>query len=149
MMQGTMPGARRRGRPRTAWMDNIKTWTELPMEESIRMTEDRDGESTSMVWPTLGSRGVTCHPTEVTFPPLPQPKLVYLIKRPRRDARLSWPIVAFLHTDTACKNVSRLGMLPRRLKNRADFLQSFCNDCALGALGLRYPAPPPTPRVQN
>jgi len=23
-------------------MDNIKTWTGLPMEESIRMTEDRD-----------------------------------------------------------------------------------------------------------
>jgi len=23
IMQGTMPGARRRGRPRTAWMDNI------------------------------------------------------------------------------------------------------------------------------
>jgi len=30
------------GRPRTAWMDNIKTWTGLPVEESIRMTEDRD-----------------------------------------------------------------------------------------------------------
>ena len=42
IMQGTMPGARRRGRPRMAWMDNIKTWTELPVEESIRMTEDRD-----------------------------------------------------------------------------------------------------------
>jgi len=42
IMQGTMPGARRRGRPRTAWMDNIKTWTGLYMEESIRMTEDRD-----------------------------------------------------------------------------------------------------------
>jgi len=27
IMQGTMPGARRPGRPRTAWMDNIKTWT--------------------------------------------------------------------------------------------------------------------------
>jgi len=40
--QGTMPGARRRGRPRTAWMDNIKTWTGLSVEESIRMTEDRD-----------------------------------------------------------------------------------------------------------
>jgi len=26
IMQGTMPGARRRGRPRTAWVDNIKTW---------------------------------------------------------------------------------------------------------------------------
>ena len=42
IMQGTMPGARRRGRPRTAWMDNIKTWTGLSVEESIRMTEDRD-----------------------------------------------------------------------------------------------------------
>jgi len=40
--KGIMPGARRRGRPRTAWMDNIKTWTGLSMEESIRMTEDRD-----------------------------------------------------------------------------------------------------------
>jgi len=29
-------------RPRTAWTDNIKTWTGLSMEESIRMTEDRD-----------------------------------------------------------------------------------------------------------
>ena len=42
IMQGTMPGACRRGRPHTAWMDNIKTWTGLPLEESIRMTEDRD-----------------------------------------------------------------------------------------------------------
>jgi len=52
-MQGTMPGAHRRGRPHTAWMDNIKTWTELPVEESVRMT---DGESMSMVWPTIGWR---------------------------------------------------------------------------------------------
>jgi len=42
IIQGTMPGARRRGRPRTAWMDNIKTWTGLSVEESIKMTEDRD-----------------------------------------------------------------------------------------------------------
>ena len=42
IMQGTMPGARRRGRPRTACMDNIKSWTGLFVEESIRMTEDRD-----------------------------------------------------------------------------------------------------------
>jgi len=26
----------------TAWMDNINTWTGLPVEESIRTTEDRD-----------------------------------------------------------------------------------------------------------
>ena len=42
IMQGTMPGARGRGRPHTAWMDNIETWTGLSMEESIRITEDRD-----------------------------------------------------------------------------------------------------------
>jgi len=29
-LQGTMTGARRRGRPRTAWMENINTWTGLP-----------------------------------------------------------------------------------------------------------------------
>jgi len=41
-MQGTMPGARRRGRPRTAWVDNIKTWTGLTIEEAMRMEEDLD-----------------------------------------------------------------------------------------------------------
>jgi len=57
IMQGTMPGARRRGRPRAAWMDNIKMWTGLSVEESMRMTRAGiNGESTSMVWPTLGSR---------------------------------------------------------------------------------------------
>ena len=52
ILQGTMPGVPRRGRPRTAWIDNIKSWTGLCVEESIGMTED----STSMVWPTLRSR---------------------------------------------------------------------------------------------
>jgi len=42
IMQGTMPGACRRGRPRMAWIDNIKTWTGLSVEESVRMREDRD-----------------------------------------------------------------------------------------------------------
>ena len=42
MMQGKVPGAHRRGRPRTAWMDNIKMWLGLSVEESIRMTEDRN-----------------------------------------------------------------------------------------------------------
>ena len=51
--QGNFPGERDNARnnarctqarkaTRTAWMDNIKTWTGLPVEESIRMTEDRD-----------------------------------------------------------------------------------------------------------
>ena len=37
-----MSGARKRGRPRTAWMDNINTSTGLLVEESVRMTKDRD-----------------------------------------------------------------------------------------------------------
>jgi len=41
-MHGTMPNACRLGRPRTAWVDNIKTWTGLSVEESVRMTEGRD-----------------------------------------------------------------------------------------------------------
>jgi len=57
IMQETMPCARRRGRPRTGWINNTKSWTGLSVEESVWMTEDRDnGERTSMVWPTLGSR---------------------------------------------------------------------------------------------
>jgi len=42
IMQGTTRGTHRWGRPHTAWIDNIKTWTGLPLEESIRMAEDRD-----------------------------------------------------------------------------------------------------------
>jgi len=42
IMQRTMSGACRQGRPRMAWMDNVNTWTGLPVEESIIMTEDRD-----------------------------------------------------------------------------------------------------------
>ena len=58
-----MSNARRRGRPSTAWMDNINTWTELPVEESIKMAEKRDNRDkwrkyiyiyTFMVWSTLG-----------------------------------------------------------------------------------------------
>jgi len=33
-----MSGARRHGRPHTAWMDNIKTWTGLPV---VRMADNR------------------------------------------------------------------------------------------------------------
>ena len=37
----------------SVWMNNIKTWTRLCVEGSIRIAEDR--ESTSVVWSTLGS----------------------------------------------------------------------------------------------
>jgi len=38
----------------------------------------------------MESHSVTCHPAEVTFQPLPQPKLLLNLAT-RRDARLSWP----------------------------------------------------------
>ena len=41
IIQGTTPGTRRQGRPRTDSM-NIRRWTGLTMEESIRMAEDTD-----------------------------------------------------------------------------------------------------------
>ena len=41
-MKGTKPAAHTQGRPCMARMDNIKTWTRFPMEESIRLTEDID-----------------------------------------------------------------------------------------------------------
>jgi len=59
-MRGTMPGARRRARSRTAWVDNISTWTGLPLKKSIRMTDNRDKWRKYVcvvaLWPTLGSR---------------------------------------------------------------------------------------------
>ena len=41
IMQGTIPENRKRGRPRTNWLGNIKDLTGLAMEEMIRLTEDR------------------------------------------------------------------------------------------------------------
>ena len=56
-MLGTMPSSRRRGKPRTAWIDNIKTWTELSVEKAIEWQRTEiNGESTSMVWSTFWSR---------------------------------------------------------------------------------------------
>jgi len=40
------------------------------------------------------SHSVTCHPAEVTFPPLPQPKLVLDLATPEgREAELTWVVV--------------------------------------------------------
>jgi len=44
-----------RNKLRLDWTDNITTWTGLPVEESVRMTQDGDGESTSTVWCGMAS----------------------------------------------------------------------------------------------
>ena len=42
----------------------------------------------------MRSHSVTCHPAEVTFPPLPQPKLVLdLATLEGRKAELTWVVV--------------------------------------------------------
>ena len=43
IMQGTVPGGRRRGRPKKCWHDNIKEWTELSLAKTLRLAEDKDG----------------------------------------------------------------------------------------------------------
>jgi len=41
----------------TTWMDNIETWTGLPVKsQSEWQRTEINGQSTSMVWPTRGSR---------------------------------------------------------------------------------------------
>jgi len=42
ILQGTVPGSRKRGRQKKRWEDNIKEWTGLNLAEAIRAAEDRD-----------------------------------------------------------------------------------------------------------
>ena len=42
LLEGRINGKRGRGRPRTMWMDNIKEWTKLNYNKSIRMAQDRE-----------------------------------------------------------------------------------------------------------
>jgi len=51
-----MSGAHRRRRPHTAWVDNIYTWTGLPVEESERQRTEINRESMSVVWLALELR---------------------------------------------------------------------------------------------
>ena len=43
ILQGTVEGARRKGRLKKRWEDNIKEWTGMGFEDSLRAAEDREG----------------------------------------------------------------------------------------------------------
>ena len=43
VLQGTVKGARRRGRQKKRWEDNIKEWTGMGFGDSLRTAEDREG----------------------------------------------------------------------------------------------------------
>ena len=43
VLQGTVPGGRRRGRQKKRWEDNIREWTGLGLSECLRRSENREG----------------------------------------------------------------------------------------------------------
>ena len=43
ILQGTVKGARRRGRQKKRWKDNIKEWMGMRFGDSLRAAEDREG----------------------------------------------------------------------------------------------------------
>ena len=43
ILQGTVKGARGRGRQKKRWDDNIKEWTGMGFGDSLRAAEDREG----------------------------------------------------------------------------------------------------------
>ena len=43
VLQGTLEGGRKRGRPAKNWMDNIKEWTRMSSPSLIRAAEDQPG----------------------------------------------------------------------------------------------------------
>ena len=43
ILQGTVKGARRRGRQKARWEDNTKEWTGMGFRDSLRTAEDREG----------------------------------------------------------------------------------------------------------
>ena len=42
ILEGTMPGTRRRGRPRISWRDNIGDWTGMSIKEVLSSAQDHD-----------------------------------------------------------------------------------------------------------
>ena len=60
ILQGTVKGARRRGRQTKRWEDKIKEWKGIGFGDSLRAAEDREGwkgiVATSSVVPRRPSR---------------------------------------------------------------------------------------------
>ena len=50
ILQGTIRGARRRGRQKKRWEDNIKEWTDLDFSETQRAADDRKPRAEGNFW---------------------------------------------------------------------------------------------------
>ena len=55
ILQGTVEGGRKRGRQRKSWLDNVKEWTTLIMQELLSQTTDRAGWRRTSVSSSAGS----------------------------------------------------------------------------------------------
>ena len=49
ILQGTMKGERRQGRPKKRWEDNIREWTGQEFAKSLRTVENREKRSKLVV----------------------------------------------------------------------------------------------------
>jgi len=43
-----LPGNRKRGRPKTVWIDSVITWTGLKLEDTIRKVDNRSAWRTTI-----------------------------------------------------------------------------------------------------
>jgi len=48
IIEGTLPGNRKRRKPRTVWIDNVTSWTRLKLEEAIRKVNNRPAWRTAI-----------------------------------------------------------------------------------------------------
>jgi len=64
IIQGTLSGKRKKGRPKATWLRNIIQWTDIDLLDGQRTTQV-NGEERSMVWSTLGSRMTEVKSTQV------------------------------------------------------------------------------------
>jgi len=48
IIEGTLPGNRKRGRPKTAWIDNVTSRTGLKLEDIIRKVDNRSARRTTI-----------------------------------------------------------------------------------------------------
>jgi len=48
IIEGTLPGNRKTGRPRTVWIDIDSSWVELKLEDIIRKMDNRSAWRTTI-----------------------------------------------------------------------------------------------------
>ena len=59
-LQGTVKGAKKRGGQKKRWEDNIKKWTGMGFEDSLRAAEDREGVNGIVAMSSVVPRNPPC-----------------------------------------------------------------------------------------